>query len=93
MKRPKTGEHSGRDLRGVQLDHTINELQEGNYSSYYHVTGHDYIMTFKDSSVLMADDEEELLENIELQSSFKQKMSERRKVAGYEDDTNKKVLP
>jgi len=32
-------------------------------------------MTFKDSSVLMADDEEELLENIELQSSFKQKMS------------------
>lgn len=36
-------------------------------------------MTFKDSSVLMADDEEELLENIELQSSFKQKMSQRRK--------------
>ena len=61
--------------------------------NFLHVLGHDYIMTFKDSSVLMADDEEELLENIELQSSFKQKMSERRKATGYEDDTNKKVLP
>ncbi len=34
--------------------------------NFLHVLGHDYIMTFKDSSVLMADDEEELLENIEL---------------------------
>ncbi len=38
-------------------------------------------MTFRDASVIIADDgeEEEVLENIELQSSFKQKMNQKRK--------------
>ena len=68
--------------------------------------GHEYIMTFKDASVLMPDNDEgdeEMLENIELQSSFKQKMVQRRKAQasaasayngnGGDEIELKKVLP
>jgi hypothetical protein len=63
----------------------MGDLQEGKYSwSSSLILGHDYIMTFKDTSVLLNDEEEpnedhNVLENIELQSSFKQKMQQRRK--------------
>jgi predicted P-loop ATPase len=74
-------------LKGVQIDHSINDLQEG----------HEYIMTFKDTHVIIQDNEEEdnVLENIELQSSFKQKMLQRRKAesAGITMDQDRRVLP
>ena len=80
----KNGVHDARDLSGVQIDHSMGDLQEGN--SYFNSTnlGHDYIMTFKDTSVLVNDEDEgagdhNLLENIELQSSFKQRMHQRRR--------------
>ena len=56
-------------------------------------------MTFKDTSVLINDEEEQnedhnVLENIELQSSFKQKMQQRRKqqqTGGI--DESRSILP
>ena len=62
----------------------MGDLQEGKYSWFSPLfLGHEYIMTFKDTSVLINDEDEpnedhNVLENIELQSSFKQKMQQRR---------------
>ena len=57
-------------------------------------------MTFKDTSVLVNDEEEDagehnLLENIELQGSFRQKMQQRRKQqsSGAMDDESRRILP
>ena len=39
--------------------------------------GHEYVMTFKDSSVIISNDDEDagdILENVDLQSNFKQRM-------------------
>ena len=55
----------------------MGDLQEGKLlGSSSLIIGHEYIMTFKDTSVLINDEEEQnddhnVLENIELQSSFK----------------------
>jgi|LauGreDrversion4_2_1035121.scaffolds.fasta_scaffold786345_1 hypothetical protein len=53
-------------------------------------------MTFKDSHVIVQDNEEEdanVLENIELQSSFKQKMLQRRKAGATAEFGVERVLP
>ena len=57
-------------------------------------------MTFKDTSVLVNDEDEggehNLLENIELQSSFKQRMHQRRRqqaIDGGSNDEARKILP
>ena len=59
-------------------------------------------MTFKDTSVLVNDDDQDgendqnLLENIELQSSFKQRMHLRRRQQGIEgagSEEARKILP
>ena len=53
-------------------------------------------MTFKDTHVIVQDNEDEdnVLENIELQSSFKQKMLQRRKAENATSmDQDKRVLP
>ena len=51
-------------------------------------------MTFKDTHVIMEDHEEDnVLENIELQSSFKQKMLQRRKLENAAMDQERRVLP
>ncbi len=66
--------HTSKDLTGVQIDHSMTELNEGNSHPVSLSIGHDYIMTFKDAPVTQLDDYDEVLENIELQSSFKQRL-------------------
>lgn len=56
--------------KGMQIDHSAAEL----------TAGQQYIMTLQDTSVLDYDDQDgEVLENVDLQQSFRQRIANRRK--------------
>ena len=58
------------ELKGMQIDHSANEL----------AAGEQYIMTLQDSSVLDYEDQDgEVLENVDLQQSFRQRIANKRK--------------
>ena len=79
-KRPQ---HGSDELRGMQIDHAANEL----------AAGQQYIMTLQDQSVLDYDDQDgEVLENIDLQQSFRQRIADRRK-SKLQRHANSKLLP
>ncbi len=48
------------ELRGVKVHHSLNELAEGKAHANLLLVGRDYIMTFKDSSVLEEEDDDAL---------------------------------
>ena len=67
----------------MQIDHSANEL----------ATGQQYILTLQDSSVLDYDQQDgEVLENIDLQDSFRQRIANKRK-SKLSRHVNSKFLP
>ena len=76
------------ELKGMQIDHSANEL----------AAGQQYIMTLQDSSVLDYDDQDEeaggteILENVDLQQSFRQRIANKRKDK-LSRHANSKMLP
>ena len=79
-KRPQ---HGSDELKGMQIDHAANEL----------AAGQQYIMTLQDQSVLDYDDQDgEVLENIDLQQSFRQRIADRRK-SKLQRHANSKLMP
>ena len=67
----------------MQIDHSANEL----------ATGQKYILTLQDSSVLDYDQQDgEVLENIDLQDSFRQRIANKRK-SKLSRHVNSKFLP
>ena len=58
-------EHTGKDLSGVFIDHSLQELQEGKLPLVT-LAGQQYVMTLADTSVLDASYEGDVLENEEL---------------------------
>ena len=72
------------ELNGMFIDHSANEL----------AAGQQYIMTLQDSSVLDYDDQDdaEILENVDLQQSFRQRIANKRKDK-LSRHANSKMLP
>ena len=68
----------------MQIDHSASEL----------AAGQSYIMTLQDSSVLDYDDQDggEVLENIDLQQTFRQRIANKRK-SKLARHANSKLLP
>ena len=67
----------------MQIDHSANEL----------ATGQQYILTLQDSSVLDYDQQDgEVLENVDLQDSFRQRIANKRK-SKLSRHVNSKFLP
>ena len=76
------------ELKGMHVDHSANEL----------AAGQQYILTLQDKSVLDYDEQDgddangEVLENIDLQQSFRQRIADRRK-SKLQRHANSKMLP
>lgn len=67
----------------MQIDHAAGDF----------AAGQQYIMTLQDSNVLDYDEQDrEVLENIDLQQSFRQKIADRRK-SKLSRHVNSKLLP
>ena len=71
-----------KELKGFSIDHTITDLQAGT----------NYILTLQDQNVLDMQEDDDVLENIDLQQSFQQRIAAKRKLKLLQH-TNSKLMP